>query len=70
MDETRVDALYREWQRSVREHACMVRDARMSGLTADELNALSEAYVLRIDTAYVRFLRAEQRRGSWAAAAY
>ncbi len=69
MDETRVDVLYKEWQRFVKEHACMIRDGRMSGLSSDELNALSEAYVSRIDSAYARLLRAEQPSGKWSAAA-
>ena len=69
MENVRVDVLYREWQRHVREHAYMMRDGRMSGLTPEELNALSGAYVLRIDAAYARFIEADQQRCSWAATA-
>lgn len=68
MDNTKVDALYKEWQRFVKEHACMLRDGRMRGLSPEELNDLGAGYVLRIDSAYARFIDAEQRQGRGVAA--
>lgn len=38
----------------------MIRDGRMSGLNGEELNAISESYVVRIDSAYARLRYAEQ----------
>lgn len=64
MGDAKVNVLYDEWQRFVREHANMLRDGRMSGLTTDEVNALSNAYVSRIDSAYARLILAEQRKSS------
>ncbi|MGA8029749.1 MAG: hypothetical protein WB992_21610 [Bryobacteraceae bacterium] len=61
MAESSVNTLYKDWQRFVKEHACMIRDGRMSGLSREELNTLSEAYVQRIDSAYSRLMQAEQR---------
>lgn len=64
MGDAKVNVLYDEWQRFVKEHANMMRDGRMSGLTLDELNALSNTYVSRIDSAYARLTLAEQRKSS------
>lgn len=64
MESTNIQDLYDEWQRAVRAHAGLVRDARLSHLTPDEIYELSHSYLLRIDTTFARLKQAEARQVS------
>jgi hypothetical protein len=59
MDSTNIKDLYDEWQSAVAAHAMLCRDGKMSGLTAEEIDELSRAYILRIDAAFARLKQAE-----------
>jgi hypothetical protein len=59
MENTSIQALHAEWQSAVVAHASLIRDAKRSGLTPDEIDELGRTYVLRIDAAFARLKEAE-----------
>jgi hypothetical protein len=59
---TSVSACHNNWQSAVREYEQMMREARMRGLNARELQKISRPYLLRVDAAYVRLKLAEGNR--------
>ncbi len=54
-----VQILQEDWQRAVREHAQVARDARRRGLSPQEFQKVGRAYLLRVDVAYSRLKMAE-----------
>lgn len=67
MENANTHALYAEWQGAVAAHASLFRDGKMRGLTAEEIDELGRAYVLRIDVAYARLKEAEAVQANRAA---
>ena len=63
MQEANIDKLFEDWQRFVKEYACMMRQGRVSGMNPNELNAFCAPYVLRVDSAYARLKQAERQMG-------
>ena len=59
MTDVNVHMLQEDWQRAVREHEQVARDARLRGLSPQEFQKISRAYLQRIDTAYARLKMAE-----------
>jgi hypothetical protein len=62
MENTSIQHLYAEWQSAVFAHASLCRQAKLSGLTPDEIDELGRAYILRIDAAYARLKQAEAQQ--------
>lgn len=62
MGRTNLEILHQEWQSAVRAHAGFIRDAKMSGLTPEEIAELGHAYVMRIDRAFAALRQAEAQR--------
>ena len=56
-----VQTLQQDWQRAVREHEQVARDARRRGLNAQEFQKVGRAYLLRVDIAYSRLKVAETK---------
>jgi hypothetical protein len=63
MADINVQMLQEEWQRAVREHEQIARDARRRGLSPQEFQQIGKAYLMRIDTAYSRLKMAEATIG-------
>jgi hypothetical protein len=61
MADTRLDLLQQDWQRAVREHEALIRDARQRGATLREAHKISNGHLLRVDAAYSRFKLAESK---------
>jgi hypothetical protein len=59
MHSSDLEACELEWQRAVREHESMAREARRAGLSPKELDKISQPYLLRVDVAYARLKLAE-----------
>lgn len=59
MEKANIQTLHDEWQTAVRAHEAMIRQGRMSGLSAKELDELGRGYLLRIDVAFVKLKHAE-----------
>ena len=59
MTDISVQMLQEDWQRAVREHEQVVRDARRRGLSPQEFQKIGRAYLQRIDAAYARLKMAE-----------
>ena len=57
--EITIQTLRDDWQRAVREHEQVARDARQRGLSPQEFNRIARAYLMRIDVAYSRLKFAE-----------
>lgn len=68
MENANIQAFYAEWQAAVAAHASLVRDAKMSGLTAAEIDELGRVYALRIDAAFARLKQAEASQAAVARA--
>jgi len=68
MESANLQGLYNEWQSAVSAYESLFRDGRMRGLTNGEIDELSHAYVLRIDTAYACLKQAEAQQAAQAAA--
>ena len=62
MTDISVHILQEDWQRTVREHEQVARDARLRGLSPQEFQKISRAYLQRIDTAYARLKMAEAQQ--------
>ena len=54
--------LQEDWQRAVREHDQVARDARRRGLSPQEFQKIGRAYLQRIDAAYARLKMAEAQQ--------
>lgn len=54
-----VQMLQEDWQRAVREHEQVARDARRRGLSTQEFQKIGNAYLLRVDAAYSRLKMVE-----------
>jgi hypothetical protein len=63
MADTNVQMLQEDWQRTVREHEQVARDARRRGLSTQEFQKIAKAYLLRVDAAYSRLKMAEAITG-------
>jgi hypothetical protein len=63
MTDTNVQMLHDDWQRAVREHEQVARDARRRGLSTQEFQQIGKAYLLRVDAAYSRLKMAEATVG-------
>jgi len=59
MADMNVHTLQEDWQRAVREHEQIARDARQRGLSSQEFQKIGKAYLLRVDAAYSRLKMAE-----------
>ncbi len=59
MADKNVQMLLEDWQRAVREHEQIARDARRRGLSPQEFQKIGRAYLLRVDAAYARLKMAE-----------
>ena len=59
MTDISVQMLQEDWQRAVREHEQVARDARRRGLSPQEFQKIGRAYLQRIDAAYARLKMAE-----------
>ena len=68
MESANLQDLHNEWQSAVSAYESLFRDGRMRGLSNAEINELSHAYVLRIDTAFTRLKQAEEHQAAQAAA--
>jgi len=53
--------LQEDWQRAVREHEQVARDARRRGISPQEFQKIGRAYLQRIDAAYARLKMAEAK---------
>ncbi len=62
MTDVNVQMLQADWQRAVREHEQVARDARRRGLSPQEFQKIGRAYLQRIDTAYARLKIAEAKQ--------
>lgn len=58
-----VQMLQEDWQRAVREHEHVARDARRRGLSTQEFEKIGKAYLLRVDAAYSRLKMAQATTG-------
>jgi hypothetical protein len=63
MADMNVQMLQEDWQRAVREHEQIARDARRRGLSSQEFQHIGRAYLLRVDAAYSRLKMAEATTG-------
>jgi hypothetical protein len=61
MADISLELLQQDWQRAVREHDALVRDARRRGATLNEAHKISKGHLLRVDAAYSRFKLAESK---------
>jgi hypothetical protein len=61
MADMNVQMLQQDWQRAVREHEQVARDARRRGLSPQEFQKIGRAYLLRVDIAYSRLKMAETK---------
>jgi hypothetical protein len=61
MADMNVQTLQQDWQRAVREHEQVARDARRRGLSSQEFQKIGRAYLLRVDIAYSRLKMAETK---------
>jgi hypothetical protein len=61
MADMNVQTLQQDWQRAVREHEHVARDARRRGLSPQEFQKIGRAYLLRVDIAYSRLKMAETK---------
>ena len=61
MADISLDLLEQDWQRAVREHDALIRDARRHGATLREAQKISNRYLLRVDLAYSRFKLAQSK---------
>jgi hypothetical protein len=61
MADMNVQILQQDWQRAVREHEQVARDARRRGLNPQEFQKIGRAYLLRVDIAYSRLKVAETK---------
>jgi hypothetical protein len=61
MADMNVQILQQDWQRAVREHEQVTRDARRRGISPREFQKIGKAYLLRIDIAYSRLKMAETK---------
>lgn len=59
MADENVQMLQEDWQRAVREHEQVARDAKRRGLSPQEFQKIGRAYLLRVDAAYTRLKMAE-----------
>jgi hypothetical protein len=59
MADKNVQMLLEDWQRAVREHEQIARDARRRGISPQEFQKIGRAYLLRVDAAYTRLKMAE-----------
>jgi hypothetical protein len=59
MADENVQMLQEDWQRAVREHEQVARDARRRGISPQEFQKIGRAYLLRVDAAYTRLKMAE-----------
>jgi hypothetical protein len=59
MADINVQMLQEDWQRAVREHEQVARDARRCGLSTQEFQKIGTAYLVRVDAAYARLKMAE-----------
>jgi hypothetical protein len=59
MADKNVQMLQEDWQRAVREHEQIARDAKRRGLSPQEFQKIGRAYLLRVDAAYARLKMAE-----------
>ena len=56
-----VDLLFKEWQALVRESVSATHAGRINRVSEEDLRAQQRCYALRIDAAYIRLKRAEER---------
>jgi hypothetical protein len=63
MADMNVQMLQEDWQRAVREHEQVAREARRRGLSTQEFHKIGRAYLLRVDVAYSRLKMAEAVTG-------
>jgi hypothetical protein len=68
MGSANIQDLYNEWQKAVQALTALMRDARLRGLTPEEIDELAAVYVLRIDAAFARLKRAEAEQAAASAA--
>jgi hypothetical protein len=61
MADMNVQILQQDWQRAVREHEQVARDARRRGISSQEFQKIGRAYLLRVDIAYSRLKMAETK---------
>ena len=59
MADVNVKMLQEDWQRAVREHEQVARDARRRGINPQEFQRIGKAYLMRVDAAYSRLKMAE-----------
>lgn len=64
MGSANIQDLYNEWQKAVHAHTALLRDARLRGLTPEEVDELAAIYVLRIDAAFARLKSAETQQSA------
>ena len=62
MTDVNVHMLQEDWQRAVREHEQVARDARRRGISSQEFQKIGRAYLQRIDAAYARLKMAEAKQ--------
>lgn len=63
MADINVQMLQEDWQRAVREHEQIARDARRRGISPRDFQQIAKAYLMRIDVAYSRLKMAEATIG-------
>jgi hypothetical protein len=60
MELRNIIALQEAWQRTVRDHAAFLRDARAQKLSVQEIHKRGRIHLLRIDIAFSQLKAAEQ----------